>query len=389
MHRLRLKLLWLAAFAAGLGAAGPALAGVLAPPLLGEFGKAIPGSSSAFIGFAAARENQYYGPDGAEFGVGGSSTNVEFVAAGMGWSDNWFSATPVPFLKDRTQSCAFIVSAARIQDDGASVKTAHALGLNAGSNQIGNPSFGCAVNDRTRRIGQVKGHLQFGTTVQVPVGGFEADNLYNLGTRYWTVIPKLALHAEWGRLITDSFVAYQLNSDASEVATLGLTPTSPADWRSAALNIGYRLTPRWMADIGYSYNASAGSNQYDKVDVHNAAPVGVDSCVTYGLPPNICASAAAFWYQSRPGPYTDTGVMVQSATASVYYTYRSSLFVVFRATKTLAGRSGNFTGNFDLCAEQSCGPANAISQFSGPITAASVASGTVYALTLVFPVGAP
>ncbi len=389
MHGLRMKRLRAAALTAGLCCAGSASAGI-APPHMGEYGKSIPGSSAAFMGFAVTRGNRYYGADGAELGVAGSNTSIEAVSAGMAWTDNWFSGTSVPFLNSRAQSCGFAVSAAHIQADSASAQLLHELGLNAGANQIGNPSFGCSVQDHTRRIGPVKAHIQFGTSVQVPIGGFETDNLYNVGTRYWTVTPQLALHAEWDRLVLDGAFAYQFNSRASEVATLGLTPTRPANWRGAAVNIGMRLTPRWMADIGYAYNASVGSNQYDEVDVANQEPIGPGSiCGPAGLPASICNANSIYYYQSRPGPYSDSGAMVRLASASVYYIYRSSMFVVFRASRTLSGRSGEFDANYDLCIEKPCGPANAISQFSGPTTTAAIGSGTVYELSLVFPVGAP
>lgn len=393
MHWLRLKRTRALILAAGLSFAGSASAGLAFAPTLNQFGR-VGAGTYALLGFAAVNSNQFYGPDGELQEAVGSSADIQTVSFAMAWADNWFRYSDVPWLKDTAQSCAFSVGAAHIQGRGDLLTTTAELGLNGGANQVGDLFGTCAIQDKTRRIGPVKGHLQFSGLVKLPTGSYDTDNLYNYGTRYFMVAPQLSAHLEWGRWIMDGTLVHQFNSDTDSTATAGLTPNGIADWHNAALNLGVRLNARWAVDVGYSYNASVGSNRYDKVNVASKNAIPANSlCAPLALDDAACNTTTLFYFQSRPGPYQDSGAMVRLATVSIYYVYRSSMALGFRVLRPIAGRSGGFNPVLDLCVSKPCGPENATQQFSIPTggagDAAAAGSGTVFSLSAAFPLGAP
>ena len=83
-------------------------------------------------------------------------------------------------------------------------------------------------------------------------------------------------------------------------------------------------------------------------------------------------------------------MMSQVVSASLYYTYRSSMIVNFRAAEAIAGRGSEFLATYDVCTSTPCGPSNAdVGTFTFNATgvgeAASVVTQPFYELRFIFP----
>ena len=389
MNRLALSVAALATLACA-----PAHAALTFLPHMGEYGKAVPGQYAG-LALYHADYNSYYGRDEAEFtqSDGGAGINSVFIASA--WVGNLFRDTDIPLLSSRTQICALGFPVAQVQARGSIRTTAEAIGVSSGKNGIGDVIGSCTIQDVTRVLGPARGHVQFTGLVKFPIGDYDPNALYNFATNYWTYVPQLSLHADITKLVVDATVAYQFNGNNDDPFARGDVPTRPADWENAAINLGWKLSYRWWIDVGFAYNKTNGVKYYDKFHVQPAHQSVLFSAVCGGFP-SLCNATGTGYIETRQGPYEDGGMMSQVVSASVYYTYRSSLIVNFRVAEAIAGRGSQFTAYYDVCTQTPCDQ-NAPSKLpNSPFSftaigvgeSASVVSQPFYELRFIFPLAA-
>ena len=400
---LRLTAARIAVLAAGLWT-GAADAGLYYLPHMGEYGKVIPGQIGLFS-LLNASYTEVWDRNGDKAPIVNGGADINTVLIGSAWVGNMFRDTDYTFLAKRPQICGFAIGAAQVQARGSVRETANSIGITGGNNGLGDLYMLCTIQDITRRWGEAKGHVQFSGTVKAPIGDYDTEALLQFATHYWTYIPQMSFHGEWGQLILDGTLAYQFNERNDTPSAAGLTPTKPADWRNAAVNLGWKFTERWWADLGFSHNESVGSNEFGKMSVTlEDQPVpGTALCDLGGLtglplggatlPPEICNATSLFFIAPRAGPYHDRGVLAQVATASLYYVYRNSMIVNLRVGQVVNGRGSQFDAVFDACASEPCGPDNATAQATlvsnGVGESGAVVTQPFFELRFVFPFAAP
>ena len=404
MPRLpRLKTAGIAAFAISLWT-GAADAALYYMPHMGEYSKVIPGQ----IGLLAVYNASYtevWDRNGKKAPIIDGGADINAVIIGSAWVGNMFRDTDWAFLAKRPQICGLAFGAGQVQARGSVRDIANSIGITAGNNGLTDLYMLCTLQDITRRWGMAKGHVQFSGTVKAPIGDYDTEALLQYATHYWTYIPQMSFHAERGQLILDSTLAYQFNGDNDTPSAAGLTPTKPADWWNLGINLGWKFTERWWADIGFSHNETVGSNEFGKVSitledqpVPGTALCDLDALTGLPLggataPPEICNATTLFFVAPRPGPYHDRGVLAQVLTAGIYYLYRSSMFVNLRVGQVVNGRGSQFDAVFDACTSEPCGPDNATAQVSlvsnGVGESGAVVTQPFFELRFIFPFAAP
>ena len=224
----------------------------------------------------------------------------------------------------------------------------------------------CGVYGHEHRWGPLKWNGLFATTVKFPVGDYDQDAALNTGTNYWSVIPQVAAHAElFGRIYIDGTFAFQINGDNDEPSFGGLTPTRIADVRNLELNVAWKFSEHWFADIGYSYRESVGPNHYDTLTVNfkdqPLSPQTACDNTNNGLgleviSQDLCDNPISdqFYIKPQPGPYSDNGIRGRLLTMGVYYVYRTSSVLQARVAMPVGGRGGQFTAIYDSCTDPDC-----------------------------------
>lgn len=386
-RRLLTLALWLGATAAH--------AGIVFTPHLSEY-SILPRGPFAELTLISTQIEEIYDKHGNEVELGtpfvpaGDSTDAALALFKYLWVGNVFRDTDIPYLSTHNQFCRGIIGVGYQQNTGAIAERTRLFGIRPGSNGISDFFGLCGIYGSEHHWGPVKANGLFATTVKVPVGSYDEDAALNVGTGYWTVIPQIAWHAElFGRIYIDGTFAYQINGDNDNPSFGGLTPTKIADVRNLEMNVAWKFSEHWFADIGYSYRESVGPNRYEKLTVNfkdqplapetacgntNAGltALGIDPLIT----PEICNSPALdqFFLQPRPGPYEDRGIRGRLLTMGVYYVYRTSSVLQLRVAQPVGGRGGQFTALFDACANEPCGPDNAVSTIPTPLFAVQEAA---------------
>lgn len=375
MSRLRAVIL----AALGALAATPAWGGIIFTPHLSEYSRLPAGQYTEFT-FIATEIEHIYNRDGDKIQLGtpfvpaGDSTDAALGLFKSLWIGNVFRDTGVPYLNTHPQFCRAIGVLGYQQNTGAIASRVRLFGVKPGANGFGDLFGLCGVYGDEYQFGPLRFNGLFATTVKFPIGQYDQDAALNIGTNYWSVIPQFAWHADlFGRLSMDGTFAWQFNGDNDKPSFGGLTPTRIADVRNLEINLAWKFTEHWFADIGWSYRESVGPNHYDKVTINfkdqplspetacnntnnGLAPylgsLGIDPLVT----PEICNNPLTdqFFLQPRPGPYSDRGIKGTLLTAGIYYIYRTSTVLQARIAKPIAGRGSQIDVIFDTCTSQPC-----------------------------------
>lgn len=394
--------------------AGTAQAGIVFTPHLSEYSRLPPGQYTEFTLIATEIEH-IYNRDGKKVQLGvpfvppGDSTDAALALLKYLWIGNVFRDTQVPYLNTHPQFCRAIGVLGYQQNTGAIANRVRLFGNRPGANGLGDVFGLCGIYGDEYRWGPIKANGLFATTVKFPVGEYDTDAALNIGTRYWSYIPQLALHSEiFGRLYIDGTLAYQFNGNNDSPSFGGLTPTRIANVRNAEINLAWKFTEHWFADIGYSRRESVGPNYYDKVTINfkdqplspqsacdNTNNGAARSGLGTPLSQSVCDNPGSdqFYLQPRPGPYADRGVEGTLLTAGIYYVYRSSSVAQLRIAQPIQGRGSEIDTVFDVCTSRPCSPRNAISQVSsrlyGVQEAAAVSASPYLELRFVYLFWAP
>ncbi|HEX4873112.1 MAG TPA: transporter [Nevskiaceae bacterium] len=396
-------------------AAGTARAGIVFTPHVSEYARLPAGQYSEFTLIGTQIESIYdRNGDEIELGVPfvppGDSTDAFLALAKFLWIGNLFRDSDWGFLADRPQFCRLIGTVGYQQNTGAIAARARLFNQRPGANGLGDLFGLCGIYGLEHRWGPIKGNGLFATTVKIPVGRYDTQAALNTGTNYWSVIPQLAFHAEaWGRVYIDGTLAWQFNGDNDRPSFGGLTPTGIADVRNAEINIAWKFSEHWFADVGYSFRESVGPNQYDKVTINfEDQPLSPQSAcdntnngtnmLTMGFGPvvsqELCDSPALdqFFLRPRPGPYRDLGVEGRLLTAGISYVYRASTVVQARIAQPVGGRGSQIDVLFDVCPDADCTTttgAPLTSRLFGVQEAAAVSASPYLELRLVYLPWAP
>lgn len=400
--------------------AGSAHAGIVFTPHVSEYG-ILPAGMYAEYTLIATEIEAIYDKDGNKIKLGrpfvpaGDSTDAVIGLFKALWVGNVFRDSNIPYLKNHSQFCRAIGTVGYQQNTGAIANRVRLFNQRPGSNGIGDLFGLCGIYGSEHRLGPIKANGLFSTTVKFPIGRYDTRAALNTGTNYWSTIPQLALHAEvFGRFYIDGTVAYQINGNNSTPAFGGLTPTRIADVYNGEVNLAYKFSEHWFADIGYSYRRSVGSNKYDKVTINfedqplspqsacdntNNGVTRTGNMLGVALGPvvsqQLCDNPVSdqFFLQPRSGPYADNGVSGTLMTAGISYVYRASTVVQARVAQPIAGRGSQLDVVFDVCATQPCSQANATSQVTsrlfGVQEAAAVSASPFFELRIVHLFWAP
>lgn len=398
----------LVAALAGLATAS-AHAGIVFTPHLAEYSKLPPGQYTEFTFIYTDIEHVYDRdghkiPTGAPFLKAGESVQANLALMKFLWIGNVFRDTNVWYLKDHAQFCRMIGGLGWQQGTDAVYERARLFGLTGGGNGLLDLFGLCGVYTDEYRWGGLKTNALWAGTVKFPLGRFDREALLNTGTHYWSYIPQFAVHSElWGRLILDATASYQFNGDNDQPAFGGTTPTRIADWRTQELNLAFKWNEHWFTDVGFSHRESVGPNRYDQLTVNFKDPVpaqeACDNTNGLGTPlvidPNQCNSSNRFYLQPRDLSYADRGIYGDALTVGAYYIYRTSSVVNLRMFYPLAGRGSQFDAQFDVCANQPCGPSNNIrggplvTKLNGVQEAAAISASPYFEARFVYLFWAP
>ncbi len=397
-----------------------AQAGIVFTPHVSEYAILPPGMYAEYT-LIGTQIEAIYDRDGNKVKLGepfvpaGDSTDAAIGLFKALWIGNLFRDSNIPYLKDHSQFCRVIGTVGYQQNTGAIANRVRLFNQRPGANGLGDVFGLCGIYGSDYRLGPLKANGLFATTVKFPVGRYDQRAALNTGTNYWSTIPQLALHAElFGRIYIDGTVAYQFNGNNSKPSFGGLTPTRVADVRNAEVNLAYKFSEHWFADIGYSYRESVGANGYDQVTINfedqpvspqtacdntNTGVANTGSALGVALGPvvsqQLCDNPASdqFFLQPRSGPYEDNGVRGTLLTAGISYVYRASTVIQGRVAQPIAGRGSQIDVVFDVCASQPCSPANATSQVTsrlfGVQEAAAVSASPFFELRVVHLFWAP
>lgn len=333
----------------------PLLAGIVFTPHVSEYARLSPGPYDEFS-LTYSRLEDSYGRDGRRTPIGapfvepGQEIDVALLTYKALWVGQPFRDTGWHWLEDRELFCRAIFTLGWQQASRAVAERGRKFGYVSGGSGPGDAFGLCGIYSEDQRWGALKFNGLFSTTLKFPVGRYDRDALLNTGTNYWSTIPQLGLHAEYaGRLYVDATVALQVNGNNDAPAYGGMTPTRPADVRNAELNLAWKFSEHWFADLGVSHRQTVGRNRYDGVDVRNREPLEAsEACALLSLDPSLCAATRQFILQSQPGSYADDGVRATLLTVGVNYVYRSSSVLTLRALLPVEGRGAQLDIPFDL-----------------------------------------
>lgn len=398
---------------------GAAQAGIVFTPHVSEYG-ILPAGMYAEYTLIGTEIEAIYDKDGNKVRLGvpfvpaGDSTDAVLGLFKALWVGNVFRDSDIPYLNNHAQFCRAIGTVGYQQNTGAIANRTRLFNQRPGSNGLGDLFGLCGIYGSEHRWGPIKANGLFSTTVKFPIGRYDTRAALNTGTNYWSVIPQLAFHAEvYGRFYIDGTVAYQYNGNNDKPAFGGLTPTRIADLYNAEINVAYKFSEHWFADIGYSFRETLGPNKYDKVTINfEDQPLSPQSAcdntnngvtrtgnmlgVALGptVPQQLCDNPLTdqFYLSPRPGPYQDNGVMGTLLTAGVSYVYRASTVVQARVAQPIAGRGSQIDVVFDVCATEGCTtpPTSQVtSRLFGVQEAAAVSASPYFELRLVHLFWAP
>ena len=347
-----------------LAAGAPAHAGIIFTPHLDDYYTLAPGEYTEGT-FIYTQIRKQYDRDGNAVSAGhpfvpdGESIGAALVLMKFLWIGNLFRDTGIPVLNDHEQACRLIGVAGWEQASDRIVQTDRNAGMKSGANGLGDVFGLCGVYSKFHIWGPLGWNTLTSVTVKAPVGQFDTDNLLNIGTNYWSVMPELSWHGElFGRLYHDGTAAYQWNGHAGQPAFGGLTPTRPADIYNFEGNLAWKWTEHWFTDVGFTFFKSRGSNEYDEytLNLKNqpvSAQTACDSTNSSSpitiIDPATCNSTNDFWLNPRPGPYYDRGISGTLLTAGMYYVYRTSSVVQIRYAMPIRGRGGQIDAQYDVC----------------------------------------
>lgn len=332
-----------------------AQAGIAFTPRLSEYARMAPGVYDEFS-LSYSRLDEAYDASGRKIDLGApfagdnNSVDVGLLTYKALWIGRPFRDWNLPVLSAREQFCRLVTTLGWQQGRGDIAARGRSFGLTSGSSGLGDVYGLCGSYGLEHRWGALRFNGLFSTAIKFPLGRYDREALLNQGTHYWSTIPQLALHAQWGgRLILDATLAWQFNGDNDEPAYGGLTPTQPADVRNAEMNLAWKFSERWFADLGFSWRESVGGNRYEGVDMRTTEPVQADdACRVLNLAPQLCSATRVFLLQSQPGRYVDEGVEASLLTFGLNYVYRSSTTVSLRLLLPVDGRGGQIDVPFDL-----------------------------------------
>ncbi|SFF62072.1 Putative MetA-pathway of phenol degradation [Fontimonas thermophila] len=401
MHRLLALIL-------ALSVPGLAQAGIVFTPHLSEYARLAPGQYTEFTLITTEIEEIYDRNGrkvhtGAPFIPPGDSVDATLLLLKYLWIGNLFRDSEIGFLRDRPQFCRIIGTLGHQQATGNAVRRGLTAGQHSGASGLGDLFGLCGIYGLEHRYGPLKFNGLFGTTVKFPIGRYDTDSLLNTGTNYWSVIPQLAVHAElFGRIYLDGTVAWQFNGDNDEPAFGGLTPTDPADVRNLEVNLAWKFSEHWFADIGWSYRETIGPNRYDKFTLNlrdqplppTTACNSTQALLGFSIPDALCNSLEFFYLEPRPGPYRDRGIKGTLLTAGLYYIYRTSTVLNLRVAQPISGRGGQIDAVYDVYAMPPDSPGAApisqlVSTQNAVQEAASVSASPYLELRLVYLFWAP
>ena len=404
MRRLRgitLLLMW--------ACANLAQAGIVFTPHLSEYSR-LPAGQYTELTFVTTEIEHVYNRDGKKVHLGapfippGDSVDATLLLVKYLWVGNIFRDTGVPFLNTHPQFCRAIGVVGHQQATGNAVVRDRLAGQASGTSGQGDVFGLCGLWTDEYRMGPVKLNGLWSGTVKFPVGRYDTDSLLNAGTHYWSYIPQFAFHGEfWGRIYVDGTFAYQINENNDTPSFGGLTPTRPADVRNAEINLAWKFTEHWFADLGYSWRESVGPNYFDKVTLNlKDQPLPpTTACATSAgtvigpVPDNLCNSAENFYLKPRPGPYQDAGIQGTLVTAGVYYIYRTSTVLQARVAVPVKGRGSQLDVTYDVYTRDprtnpTAAPiSNLISRLHGVQEAAAVSASPFLELRMVYLFWAP
>ena len=337
--------------------AAPARAGVIFTPHVSEYARQAPGPYSDFS-LTLSRIEDVYDRNGDKVPLGspfvrpGEQLDVALLTYKALWVGHPFRDSGIFFLEDHELFCRAIFTLGWQQASAGVGERGRKFGFSSGASGPGDIFGLCGVYGKEHRWRALKFNGLFSNTVKFPVGRYDRDALVNTGTNYWTTIPQLGLHAEYaGRLYVDGTLAWQINGNNDDPAYGGLTPTRPADVRNAEVNLAWKFSEHWFADLGFSFRETVGRNRYDGVNVATAEPVEAEqACDTLGLDPVACSATRQFLLRSQPGSYSDDGIEGTIVTAGFNYVYRSSSVFTLRALIPVQGRGAQLDIPFDLYA---------------------------------------
>ena len=241
----------------GLCAAGAARAGIIFEPHLSEYDRLPEGEyTEGLVDYTAIRN--VYDREGHTIASGtpfippGERIDGDLMLAKFLWVGNVFRDTHVPLLNTHPQYCRAIVELGYEQATGAAVAMDNAAGQRSNASGIGDFYGLCGLYGNKHVWGPVRFNGTIANTVKFPIGQYNSNSLLNIGTHYWSIIPQYAWHADvYGRAIMDASLAYQINERNEHPAFGGLTPTRPADWFNAEVNLAWKFDPHWYTDVGY------------------------------------------------------------------------------------------------------------------------------------------
>ena len=287
---------------------------------------------------------------GAPFIPPGESVDATLLLFKYLWIGNMFENTPVPYLNTHNQTFRIIGVAGWQQGSGRVTDQSRLFGLTSSGSGIGDLFVLNGLYTDEYRWGPAKANGLWSVTTKIPIGEYDTKSLLSIGTHYWSVIPGFAAHSEiFGRWYFDGIAAYQINGKNDTPAYGGLTPTRPADLYNLEGNLAFKFTEKWFADVGVSYRKTVGTNKFDKVTVAFKDPLpALSGCAAAGIPPAQCSTAGNFRLVPVPGTREDNGVMGTLLTTSIYYIYRTSSVIEFRAAMPIAGRGSQFPMDFEV-----------------------------------------
>lgn len=351
MHRMQtVKRLGLGV--ALLAASAAAQAGIVFTPHVSEYAR-LPHGQYTELTFVNTEIGKIYDENGKIVRVGtpfvpaGGSTDASLLLLKYAWFGNAFRDSKIWYLNTHPQFCRIIGTLQYQQNTEQVARRTRIFGAKPGANGFGDVFGLCGVHTDEYRLGPFVANGMWAGTVKFPVGRYDTDAILNAGTNYWTYIPSFAFHSEiFGRIFIDGIFAYQINENNDSPSFLGLTPTRIADWRNQEVNVAWKFSEHWFAEVGFSHRESVGPNYYDKVRIRNEEPVRAeDGCRNLNLPPTQCDATNQFFVENNPAitTYQDKGVFGDAITAGFVYIYRTSSVFNMRVFYPIDGRGARFT----------------------------------------------
>ncbi len=367
--------------------AGPAGAGIIFTPHLAEYSELPRGQYTEFT-YLNTSIDETFNREGDKQPLGfgavppGETVDVSLFLLKYLWIGNPFRDTDTPYLKNHNLIFRVIGTVSDQQASGELNELSRRFGLRSGGSGFGDLFLLGGIYGPKFRWGPVHTNTLFAVTYKFPVGDYEDDRLLNPGTNYETVIPQLAFHQNWyGRLFVDGTLAYQSNEANDDPGFGGLVPSHAADLYNAEINLTWKFSEKWFADLGVSHRSTRGEpNEFENPSLNiadqpveptqlcdslNLGAIGLGE-LTGGLIPDC--PGRLFFIKPQPGVYEDGGIRATLATAGFYYIYRSSAVLNFRVAYPVSGKGSQFDLTYDVFAGLPTGPGGSLEPSSTPIS---------------------